>query len=127
MWKRLPMQQKVLDVYKRQGRYRYSDEDGRGAADGVELVAHAGAYHREDRDEMCIRDSMALRMAAMIFCSLNPTMRPSRFTTVWILLVLLLRLLDVYKRQVTESLITYLTLRIVPTLTGMLGSRWFIL
>ena len=25
--------------------------DGRGAADGVELVAHAGAYHREDRDE----------------------------------------------------------------------------
>ena len=26
------------------------DRDGRGAADGVELVAHAGAYHREDRD-----------------------------------------------------------------------------
>lgn len=29
--------------------------------------------------------------------------------------------------QVTESLITYLTLSLVPTLTGMLGSRWFIL
>ena len=46
-------------------------------------------------DEMCIRDrssplsvwSMALRMAVTIFSSLKPTMRPSRLSTVCIMLM----------------------------------------